>query len=206
MRSDRAQPLPVIYITLWGVPETGPPYAGESNLASVSPTRIRDSRSPAIRSYIRLNAVVADICRSRTIAAEPQSIWDALADFGAISSWADIVDHSCLLSPAAEGIAVGTARRVQLGRDTLVERITEFDPPRALAYDVDGLPRQLRRVNNRWTLTPSTGGTAVTLASTVDVGSNPLQRFAERIVARVSAKQLDALLAGLTQKLEGSRA
>ena len=39
--------------------------------------------------------------RLGTIAAEPQAIWDVIADFGAISSWADIVDHSCLLNPAA---------------------------------------------------------------------------------------------------------
>jgi hypothetical protein len=172
----------------------------------ISPTRIRDSRSPAIRSYIRLNAVLADICLSRTIAAEPQSIWDALADFGAISSWADIVDHSCPLSPAAEGIAVGTARRVQLGRNALVERITEFDPPHALAYDVEGLSRLLRRLTSRWTVTPSTGGTVVTLTSTVDIGSNPLQRLAERLVARGTAKQLDALLTGLTHRLESTHA
>jgi len=156
---------------------------------------------------MRLNAGVADICRYRTIAAEPQAIWDVLADFGAISSWADIVDHSCLLSPAADGVAVGATRRVQVGRDTLVERITEFDPTRALAYDVEGLPRQLRRASFRWTLIPEmSGGTVVTLTSTVDIGSDPLRRLAERIVARVSAKQLDAMLAGLTDRLEHTRA
>jgi hypothetical protein len=149
-----------------------------------------------------LNAVVSDIRHSRTIAAEPQAIWDVLADFAGISSWADIVDHSCLLTPAADGIAVGTARRVQVGRNALVERITEFDPPHALAYDVEGIPRLLRRVASRWTLIPSTGGSLVTLISTVDIGSNPLQRLAERIVARASTKQVDALLAGLTNRLE----
>ena len=97
---------------------------------------------------------VAETRRSRTIAAEAQAIWDVLADFGAISSWADFAEHSCLLSPAAEGVGVGTTRRVQVGRDALVERITDFDPPHTLAYDVQGLPRQLRRLNSRWTLRP----------------------------------------------------
>jgi carbon monoxide dehydrogenase subunit G len=155
---------------------------------------------------LRLNAAVTDTRRSRTIAAEPQAIWNVLADFGAVSSWADIVDHSCLLTPATDGIAVGTARRVQLGRNTLVERITEFDPVHALAYDVEGLPRLLGRVTSRWTLTPSIGGTVVTLASTVDIGSNPLQQLAERLVARVFTKQLDALLTGLTHRLESTHA
>lgn len=147
---------------------------------------------------------VAEIRRSRTIAAEAQAIWDVLADFGAISAWADIADHSCLLTPAADGIGVGTARRVQVGRDTLVERITEFDRPRALAYDVAGFPRQLRRLNNRWTLSPIAGGTVVTLTTTIEIGRNRVQRLAERVVARFSARQLDSMLTGLAHRMEGS--
>ena len=58
------------------------------------------------------------------------------------SSWADNVDHSCILTSGADGTPIGTARRVQVKRDTLVERITEFDPPHVLAYDIEGLPRR----------------------------------------------------------------
>ena len=150
---------------------------------------------------MRLNDPVAEIRRTRTVAAEPQAIWDVLADFGAISTWADNVDHSCLLSPAEQGIGVGTTRRVQVGRNTLVERITAFDRARTLAYDVEGFPRWLT-VNNRWTFAPSAGATAVTLVSSVTV-TGPLGRIAEGIVARVSAKQLDAMLDGIAKQVEG---
>ena len=87
-----------------------------------------------------LDVGVADISRSRTITAEPQAIWDVLADFGALSSWADGVDHSCVLNHGPDGGPLGTTRRVQVGRNALVERITEFDPPATLAYDIEGLP------------------------------------------------------------------
>lgn len=150
---------------------------------------------------MRLNGQVAEIRRTRSVAAEPQAVWDVLADFGAISGWADFVDHSCLLEHGDDGVQVGTSRRVQVGRNTLVERITDFDPPTALAYDVEGFPRWLT-VNNRWTLAPSGGATAVTLLSTVTVGG-PLGRIVEGIVTRVSAKQLDTLLDGLAKRLEG---
>jgi hypothetical protein len=80
---------------------------------------------------------VADIDRSRTIAADPKEVWDVLADFGSISSWADNIDHSCILNHGSE--PVGTTRRVQIGRNALVERITEFDTARVLTYDVEGL-------------------------------------------------------------------
>lgn len=128
-----------------------------------------------------------------------------LADFGAVSSWAEFVDHSCLLEHGADGGAIGVSRRIQLGRNTLVERITDFDPPATLAYDVEGLPRQVRHLRSRWTLRPTAPGfTEVTLASAVEIGSNPVQRLAERIFGRITARQLDLLLAGLAEKVEGS--
>ena len=136
------------------------------------------------------------------MAADPEEVWAVLADFGSISSWAPTVEHSCLLSPAGDGIGLGTSRRVQVGRDALVERITEFTSPRALAYDVEGFPRQLRHLNNRWTLSPAGGGTVVTLTTTFEIGPNPLQRLAERAVARFSSRQLDTMLTGLTRRLE----
>lgn len=127
-----------------------------------------------------------------------------LTDFGALSSWAANVDHSCVLEHGPDGAAVGTSRRVQIGRDTLVERITEFNPPAALGYAIEGMPRRLRRVTNRWTLEPAGTATAVTLTTTVEIGDNPVAGVAERALCRFMAKQSDTMLAGLTTRLEGS--
>jgi ribosome-associated toxin RatA of RatAB toxin-antitoxin module len=144
---------------------------------------------------------VADIDRSRTIAADPKEVWDVLADFGSISSWAGNIDHSCILNHGSEPI--GTTRRVQIGRNALVEQITEFEPTRALAYDVEGLPKRLRRFNNRWSLRPAQDGTTiVTLTSTVEIGSGLLHKLAERVVCRVQVRQSDVMLAGLANRLE----
>lgn len=147
---------------------------------------------------------MTDISRSRTISAPPQAIWDVLADFGSLSSWADGVEHSCILNHGPDG-PVGTTRRVQVRHDALVESITEFDPPATLAYDIEGLPARLRRVANRWTLRPAGEATVVTVTSTVEIGRGPLADLAERIVGRVMAKQSDAMLAGLNRRLEDSR-
>lgn len=158
-----------------------------------------------IPAAMRLDGLVAQISRSRTVAAAPEAVWTVLADFGAISSWAGNVDHSCLLEHGPDGPAIGTSRRVQVGRDALVERITDFVPPAVLAYDIEGLPRQLRRVANRWTLIPATGGgTDITLTSTVEIGANPVAELAERAMCRFMSKQSDAMLAGLAEQLEGS--
>lgn len=128
-----------------------------------------------------------------------------LADFGAISAWASAVDHSCLLEHGDDATAVGTTRRVQVGRDTVVERITESSPPDVLAYDIEGLPSRLGRVSNRWVLDPSDAATVVTLTTTVQIGRNPLAWAAEQAACRFIARTSDDLLAGLAARVEGSR-
>ncbi len=144
---------------------------------------------------------VADIDRSRTIAADLQAVWDVLADFGSISSWADNIDHSCILVQGNE--PVGTTRRVQIGRNALVETIIDFDPLRAIAYDIDGLPKRVRRFNNRWGLRPTgNGATIVTLTSTVEIGSGAVREIAGRALCRVQSRQSDIMLAGLARRLE----
>jgi polyketide cyclase/dehydrase/lipid transport protein len=146
---------------------------------------------------------VSEVNRSRTVAADPTAVWAVLADFGAISSWADNIDHSCILNQGSE--PVGTTRRVQIGRNALVEQITEYHDMRALAYDVDGLPKRLRRFNNRWSLRPGGDGTVVTLTSTVEIGSGPIQKLTEQAMCRVQVRQSDIMLAGLAHRLEKSR-
>jgi hypothetical protein len=140
------------------------------------------------------------------MAATPQAVWEVLADFGSLSSWARNVDHSCLLQHGADGVAVGTSRRVQIGRNTLVERVTDCAPTTTLGYDIEGLTRRLHRVANRWTLVPTAPGfTAVTLTTTVEIGANPVARVAERAMCRLMTKQSDVMLAGLSQRVEERR-
>lgn len=149
-----------------------------------------------------LDGGVANISRSRTITAQPQAIWAVLADFGALSSWSENVDHSCIMNHGPGGDAVGTTRRVQIGRNVLVERITEVDPGTALAYCIEGLPSRLHTVANRWTLRPADVGTVVTLTSRVEIGANPVARTAEWAVCRGLAKESESMLAGLARRTE----
>ena len=150
---------------------------------------------------MRLDDLVAAISRARVVNAPPAALWDVLADFGALSSWASNVDHSCILQ--RETTLLGTSRRVQVGRNTLVERVTECAAPNVLGYAIDGLPRRLGRVSNRWTLTPApAGGTTVTLTSSVEIGGGPIARLTESAVCRMMARQSEQMLAGLAARVE----
>ena len=133
------------------------------------------------------------------VPAAPEEVWDVLARFDRISTWASEVDHSSYLTEQTEG--AGAARRVQVGRMVLVERITEWDPPRALAYDLEGLPPVVGGATNRWHLRPDGTGTTITLTATVDPGVKPVGRVAARLVERRLVRANEGLLDGLADHL-----
>ncbi|WP_419929917.1 SRPBCC family protein [Candidatus Poriferisocius sp.] len=142
---------------------------------------------------------MAEITCTRDIAAEPGAVWAVLADFGAISGWASNVEHSCLMSEQAEG--VGTVRRVQVGRSSLVERVVDWAPGVTLSYSIEGLPPVIRSVANTWSLRETTRGTRVSLTSRVNAGPRPPQQLIAEIVARRLAKASETMLAGLDRHM-----
>lgn len=143
---------------------------------------------------------MAEIVERSSIARPPAAVWAALADFGGIARWAPNVDHSCLATHRRDG--VGAARRVQVGRNALLERVVEWKPDAMLSYSIEGLPPVLRSVINTWSLDGAGGSTTVTLTSRVDAGPRPPQQLVARLVGRVLAKASRDMLAGLKSHLE----
>jgi hypothetical protein len=93
---------------------------------------------------------------------------------------------------------------VQAGRVVLVERITVWEPPARLAYDLGGLPPVVKSAVNEWRLAvdPSDAErTVVTLATSVDCGPRPPQQLIARLVGRRLAGASDTMLAGLEAHL-----
>lgn len=140
---------------------------------------------------------MTEAARERHIPRPIDQVWAALGDFDAIARWAPDVDHSCLMTDQQTG--VGTARRVQVGRMTLVERVTAWEgqPTYSLTYDIDGLPPALGRVANRWSLAQVGSGTTATLTARVEGGPRPPQQVVARIAAARLAKANESMLAGL---------
>jgi uncharacterized protein YndB with AHSA1/START domain len=142
--------------------------------------------------------------RVLTIPAPAVDVWAVLAAFDDLAAWASNADHTCWLDEErSDGEMVGRARRVQAGRMVLVERITVWQPPARLAYELHGLPAVVKSAVNEWRLDPepSTGHTTVTLTSHVDCGPRPPQQLIARIVGRRLAGASDTMLAGLAARL-----
>lgn len=148
---------------------------------------------------------MATVEKSAHTPASPSEVWAVLSDFAGISGWAPNVDHSCLLVEQTHGI--GTVRRIQTGRQTVVETVVEWRPGEMLSYDISGLPPVIRSVNNTWRLTAVDSGTDVTLTSVIDAGSRPPQKGVARLVGRVLGAASEQMLGGLTETLakEGQR-
>lgn len=140
------------------------------------------------------------VSKSIEITRPRQEIWAVLADFGAIAQWASNVDHSCLTTTAGEGL--GVTRRVQVGRNALLERVVEWVPCEALAYALEGLPPVVRSATNRWSLSDTGAATAVTLTSTIDTGPRPPQKAIARVVGRTMGKASQQMLDGLKAHVE----
>ncbi len=67
-----------------------------------------------------------------------------------------------------------------------------------LAYAITGLPPIVRSVSNSWELTARSGGTAISLTSTVDAGPRPPHQLIAKIVGRRLAAASDEMIDGLT--------
>ena len=143
---------------------------------------------------------MAEVNESVEIAGSRDEVWAVLADFGAIVEWAPNVDHSCLTTAGGEGI--GVVRRVQVGRNALLERIVEWNPGDSLAYEIEGLPPIIRSVTNRWSLTGDGATTSVRLTTSIDTGSRPPQRAVGRVVGRTLGKASRQMLDGLKVQVE----
>lgn len=136
--------------------------------------------------------------RSATVAAAPDRVWEVLADFGAIATWVPMIQHSCLLSEQTEH--PGTVRRVQIARQTLVERVVTWRPGTELAYDIEGLPPIVGTARNTWRLTPAGDGgasTHVVLTTEIETGPNPVKQLVAKKVLERMALASDMMLAGL---------
>jgi carbon monoxide dehydrogenase subunit G len=131
-----------------------------------------------------------------SVAAPVEVVWELLADFADISSWASNVSQSSLLTTTAPGL--GAVRRVQVGRAALRETVVRWDPGQALAYDIAGLPAVVTAARNTWTLERNGTGATVALTGDVETRGGPL---VARLVARQVGKACDELAQSLAAHL-----
>jgi hypothetical protein len=143
--------------------------------------------------------MMTSVTRTALIAAPSDEVWAVLADFESISTWADFVDHSSLLTDQTEG--VGMTRRIQMERTTVVETVSAWEPGITFSYEITGLPPVIKSVINTWRLGSSGGSTMAWITTNVDAGPRPPQQAIAKGVARRLAKSSVEMLNGLNAHL-----
>lgn len=139
---------------------------------------------------------MATVTREGTIEASVDAVWAVLADFASISRWAPNVDHSSMMTEAAEG--VGAVRRIQASGATVLETVEQWEPGAILSYAITGLPPVIKSVSNTWSLEAAGEQTRVTLTTEIDAGSKPPQRLVAKAVGRKLGEASEQMIAGLT--------
>jgi carbon monoxide dehydrogenase subunit G len=134
------------------------------------------------------------------IDAPVDAVWGVLEDFAKISAWAPNVDHSCLMTEQCEG--VGTVRRIQTDRTTIVETVESWEPGVGMSYRITGLPPVIKSVTNTWRLGASGGSTMVLLTTNIDTGPKPPQQLIAKVVGRRLSAASEQMIGGLTEYVE----
>ena len=142
---------------------------------------------------------MAIVERTSFLPVPQDRVWAVLAGFAWISLWVPEIDHSCLLTEGDPDI--GTLRRIQMGRTTLVETVETWEPNFTLSYAIGGLPSLIRSVTNTWRLEPGDEGTNVTIISDVDAGPHLPQKVIARLFGRRFGSTSDEMLAGLAARV-----
>jgi Polyketide cyclase / dehydrase and lipid transport len=98
--------------------------------------------------------------------ASNDALWHVLGDFGTEHRWTKSLDHC---ERDTDIVDVGTIRtcklpRALMGRTTVREELTEYEPGRALAYRLEGPAGPFASASSRWSTSPgSDGGTVMSV-------------------------------------------
>ncbi len=141
-----------------------------------------------------------EVVHSRRVAAPVEAVWSVLSDFAKLADWAPMIGHSSAMTETCDG--VGATRRVAVNNSVLLERVVEWEPEAALAYELDGLSPIVASAVNRWELTADGVATLVSLTAVVEPGPNPPMRAVAAVAARKIGATNKSLLACLAAEVE----
>lgn len=97
---------------------------------------------------------------TRVVDAPPDAVWRVLGDFGNEHRWTKTLSFCERDTP---DVRVGTSRvctlpKPLMGRSKVRETLTEYEPGRSLAYDLEGAAGPFAKASSRWSLAPAPGG------------------------------------------------
>jgi hypothetical protein len=99
----------------------------------------------------------------RTTSAQNDSLWHVLGDFGTEYRWTKTLDHCERDTDIVDAGTIRTCKlpRALMGRTTVREELTEYEPGRALAYRLEGPAGPFASASSRWSTSPGSDGSTI---------------------------------------------
>jgi hypothetical protein len=100
----------------------------------------------------------------RVTSAPNNQLWHVLGDFGTEHRWTKSLDHCERDTDIVDAGTIRTCKlpRALMGRTTVREELTKYEPGRVLAYRLEGPAGPFSSAASRWSTSPgSDGGTIV---------------------------------------------
>jgi len=117
------------------------------------------------------------------INAPRDKVWSVLASLDALEQYDPGIKKSKFVSPQTEG--VGAARQCELlPGGWFKEKVTEWRPHEALAFELFECTLPVRRLRHRYTLTPDSGGTIVKQRMEYELKFGPLGKLMDAMMVR----------------------
>lgn len=140
-----------------------------------------------------------------TIQAPRETVWEVVADIGAIDRWNPGVLESHRTTQEGDGLGAG--RHCDLGaKNYLVEEVVEWEPPKRLTMRITDTNLPFETADIRFTLEPDDGATRVTVSPLYRLRFGLLGRLLDLLfVRRTYRKGMLALLQGLKRYVEDGR-
>ena len=132
--------------------------------------------------------------------ASPEVVWSVLSDYFQLHTWASAINHCSTMTAAPAG--PDARRRVVVGSNILLEEVVEWVPNEVMAYEIVGLPKVLRSVQNRSVLALHGAGTSIELTATIESGPRPPMKLAAKAAARLIGRTNSSLVNDLVTRFE----
>jgi ligand-binding SRPBCC domain-containing protein len=131
------------------------------------------------------------------IDAGADRVWDVLADFGDVASWAPYMRYSALVGEQRSG--VGTRRRMRHAWGfRFEERVTQWHERHGYSFDVLKAPFPMRDVKETWALTSADGRTVLATQVRYGMKLGPIGRLLDWALVRfIVRREMRAGLRGL---------
>jgi ribosome-associated toxin RatA of RatAB toxin-antitoxin module len=145
---------------------------------------------------------MSELTKRITIGASTDKVWEVIADFGNVASWAPTIVDSRSTTEVNRG--VGARRMLDHKSGQVVEEvIVEWNEGHSLIYEIPNGFWPIKNLREVWSVEPSPEGSVVVVVMDFEMKLGPLGAIMDLLIIRwLMSRELELGLAGLKHHVE----